>query len=133
MIRRTVLMAALIGAATAAGAWAFAADLSRVRLVLIERARWSGHGYTPVPQPHGVHPNGSLLAAPNDSVVGKYCRFPDSGSTTEANTIPPATAEGDSLGRSLLEGRSRIPPAVPPAICTGAAPDSPPQSPFAKP
>lgn len=132
MIRRTVLIAALIGAATAAGAWAFAADLSRVRLVLIQRARWSGHGFTPVPQASGVYTNGSLLTTPNDSVVGKYCRFPETDAATAANTVPAATAEVDSLGRPLLEGRSRIPSAVQPAICTGSGADSPPQSPFAK-
>jgi hypothetical protein len=124
MIRRTVLVATIITGATGAGAWAFGADLSRVTLALAERGRWSARGFTPLPRNAG-HPDGSLLSAPNDSLAGKYCRFPPSGKAKEPNAATLAATGGDSLGvLPAVVGRSIIPQPLQAAICTGEPADA---------
>jgi hypothetical protein len=122
MIRRTVLVVAVITGATAAGGWAFGADLSRVTLGLAERAGWSPRGFTPVPHSEG-RTDESLLAAPNDSLAGKYCRFPQNGNVNAH--VAPLAGTGDApLGVPLVEGRSKAPQTLQPAICTGEPADT---------
>jgi len=121
MVRRTGLVIGMLCGASAAAALAFASDISRAGSHLVERAIWRRRGFTAVPA-SGTGAHGGdrrLIGAPDETPRGKYCRFPPSGGAVTA--VPTDTLLGSSIGSTPLvtEGQSRIPDALPPALCAG--------------
>lgn len=121
MVRRTILAIGIVCGASAAGALAFASEISRAGRHLVEHATWLGRGFTPVPVPAGaVHETG--LSLPNETSRGEYCAFPPAGGSgarplAAADTMPGASMS--SPARIVLDGQSTIPDSLPPALCTG--------------
>ena len=120
MVRRTVLAIGILCGASAAAALAFASDISRAGSHLVERAIWRRRGLTEVPASGtGAHGGDRRLVAAPDETRGEYCRFPPSGGAVTA--VPTHTLLGSAFGSTPLvtEGQSRIPDALPPALCAG--------------
>jgi hypothetical protein len=124
MVRRTILMVGIIVGASAAGALAFASEISRAGRHLVERATWLGRGFTPVPAPpSSVH--GSGLSLPNETPKGEHCAFPPAGGPSAGAFATADTLLGASVNsppRLVLEGQSTLPDSLPPALCTGGSP-----------
>src|SRR4030095_15514222 len=113
MVRRTILAIGIVCGASAAGALAFASEISRAGRHLVERATWLGRGFTPVPaSPNGGHGPGARTPAEPGETQGKFCSFSPSGAWEAASVAPTDTllgAPGSSPGRLVLEGQSTIP------------------------
>ena len=124
MVRRTVLAIGILCGASAAAALAFASEISRVGSHLVDGVAWRGRGVTPVPasstSAHGGG-DGRLVAAPDETPRGEYCRFPPSRAAVTATVVPSDTFLRRSIGSTplVLQGQSRIPDALPPALCPG--------------
>jgi hypothetical protein len=130
MVRRTVAAIGILCGASAAAALAFASDISRARSNLVERAIWRRHGFTAVPA-SGTGAYGGdrrLVGAPGETPRGKYCRLPPSRTSIAAPLTPTDTPFSNSVVSTplLLEGQSRIPNALPPALCAGDTVGTPP-------
>jgi hypothetical protein len=123
MVRRTILAIGIVCGASAAGALAFASEISRAGRDLVERATWLGRGFTPVPAPP-ISVHGGNVSSPNETPKGEYCAFPPAGGGAE-DLAPADTLLGapvSSPARLVLEGQSTIPDSLPPALCTGVSP-----------
>ena len=121
MLRRAFLISSLLGAVSAAAALALAPDLSSVGRVVSALAPWKTQGFTVAPSRgpmHRVAPG--LIGQANDSLDGKFCRFPDAGSgvghASDSTVFTPTADSGDLA----LQGQSSIPKPDSAAICTGS-------------
>jgi len=125
MMRRAFVIASILGAFSAAAALAVAPEIVRFGRSLGVYAALKGRGFTPAPEADAVRrAAAALLQQQGDSSsVGKYCRFPPSGSPQHvAANVPPNAGE---LLLSL-DGQSRGPAAVADAVCTGDSTPPPP-------
>jgi len=122
MLRRAFLISSIMGAVSAAAALALAPDLSRVGRVVSALAPWKTQGFTVAPRRdpmHRVVP--SLIGQANDSLAGKFCRFPDAesgigGHGSDSTVLAPRSDSSDLT----LQGQSRIVKPDSAAICTGS-------------
>lgn len=127
MIRRAFFIASVLGAISAAGALAFAPELTRVGRALTVRAGRLSRGFTPVPadRVERMHRSiGTVTPPGSDSLEGKYCRFPPNGEGARKNgaEVPPLStgAESDSSASLALDGQSALPQSTGgEAICAG--------------
>ena len=138
MVRRTVLAIGILCGASAAAALAFASEISRVGSHLVEGAVWRGRGVTGVPASgRSGHEGGDrrLVAAPDETPREEYCRFPPRRTSAAAPVIPTDTLLSNPIGSTplVLEGQSRIPNALAPALCAGDTVGTPPMPRLAKP
>jgi len=121
MVRRTVLAIVVLCGALAGAVLAFASEISRAGSHLVERAVWRRRAFTAVTaSATSVQGDGRLVTVP-EPPRGEYCRFPPSRGSEAATAIPGDSVLGNSIGSTPLplEGQSRIPAALPPALCAG--------------
>jgi len=99
MVRRTVLAIGMLCGATGAAALAFRSGISR------------GPAHSEVP----------IAASPEQIPRAEFCAFPPRGGSEAATAVPANTLLGTSAGLPPLArgGQSRIPDALPPALCQG--------------
>jgi hypothetical protein len=118
MLRRAVVILVISAAIAAVGAFAFAADLSRFGSALTSISPWAPRGFSAVPAREKAHRAApGLLAQPDDSALGKFCRFPADGHAPETHGA--ADSAAISLDSVMVGGRTTIPNSASPAICTG--------------
>jgi hypothetical protein len=127
MLRRALAIPVIAVALSAAGALAFAPNLSRVSRAWSHSIAWSGRAFTPVPVPRDSSAASHDPALENDAVPGTYCPIrphdpnmsvatpdarisTDGGSNSSAST--PVPGKNDPLG-----------PAAP-AMCNQSATDT---------
>lgn len=128
MLRRAFLISGLLGVVSAAGALAFAPQLSHVGRALNSGAAWFARGFSRAPASLGAAPEAApgLLHQGIDSVMGEYCPFPAPGSTLHGSSLDSAVRDvADPIPLLLAEGQSREPLATAEAICTGVTPTDP--------
>lgn len=136
MVRRTALTIGILCVASAAASLAFRSDIFRVGSQLVERAASTGRGVAGMPAlGTGAHGDGRMVVAPDERARAEYCPFPPSRGQEAATAIPADTLLGNSVGSTLLArgGQSRIPGALPPALCAGDTVGTPPIPRLAKP
>jgi len=137
MVRRTVLAIGILCGASAAAALAFASEISRVGSHLVEGAVWRARGVTAVPASATSGHGGDRrpVAAPDETPRSEYCRFPPSRGAVTATVVPSDTFLRRSIGSTplVLQGQSRIPDALSPALCPGDTAGTLPMPRLAKP
>ena len=122
MVRRTVLSIGILCGASAAAAIAFASEMSRVGSYLVDGAVRRGRAVTDEPAlGRSTDGDGRLVAAPDEAPPSEYCPFPRGRGASTATLVPADSLLGAPGGatRLALEGQSRIPDALPPALCAG--------------
>ena len=108
MVRRTVLIAIVLGTASAAGALAAASELVPMKWGFLR-------GFTPAPTSLDSV-LGSEVAFPvleSDSGTGEFCPLPTN------HDSPGVLAAGPTTSELFLEGMSTAPGAVSDSVCTG--------------
>jgi len=132
MVRRAFIIASLLGAVSAAGALAFAPELTRgVRALTAHAGRLRGFTPVSVDRTGAIHPSTGRLEAPTtDSLEGKYCRFPtdddEAGKNEPERPSLSAGSGSDSSGILTLSGQSGSPQSPGgDAVCAGTPPTVP--------
>ena len=122
MVRRTLLAIGIVCGASAAAAFAFASELSRAGSQLVEGMGGRGRGVSAV-RASSTSLQGDLhpVPAPDESARGEYCRFRPSRPAVTATAVPTDTLLGNRSGSTslIVQGQSRVPKALPPALCPG--------------
>jgi hypothetical protein len=123
MLRRALTITLIAVAASAAGALAFAPNLSRVSRAWSHGIAWSGRAFTPVPVPRDSSAASHDPTLANDAVPGTYCpirpRDPNmSVAMPDARTSSYATPTSAS---TPVPGKTDLLAPSAPAMCNPSA------------
>jgi len=124
MLRRALAITVMAVALSAAGALAFAPNLSRVSRVWSRSIAWSGRAFTPVPVPRDSSAASHDPALENDAVPGTYCpiRPRDSNMSVAAPDARMSTDAGStSHASTLVTGKNDL---LAPAMCNPSSADT---------
>jgi hypothetical protein len=118
MLRRAVFTAGVVFVVSAAAAFAFAAEVSRVGRAWIGGAAWPWRSFTPIP---GSVEKLKAARQTNELEKGAYCPFPTQGAPAHSirdRRSSGATAPDSSRGL-VLQGESAVLRSDSAAVCTG--------------